>query len=61
MKQYLKRTWKNKLVALLLLLISVIPIWLDRDVTILALMFVVIAYLFFANHDCFGEEVQYDE
>lgn len=55
MKEYLKRTWKNKLVALLLLVASVVPIWLDRDATILALMLLVIVPLFFANHDHIGE------
>ena len=52
MKQYLKRTWKNKLVALSLLLVSVIPIWLDRDATILALLFPIIVFLFFVSWDC---------
>lgn len=60
MKEYLKRTWKNKLIALLLLVTSVIPIWLDRDATILALMLVVIVPLFFASRDYIGE-VQHDE
>lgn len=60
MKEYLKRTWKNKLVALLLLVTSVIPIWLDRDATILALMLVVIVLLFFTGRDYIGEE-QHDE
>jgi hypothetical protein len=60
MKEYLKRTWKNKLVALALLMTSVIPIWLDRDATILALMLVVILPLFFACRDHIGE-VEHDE
>jgi hypothetical protein len=60
MKEYLKRTWKNKLVALLLLVTSAIPIWLDRDATILALMLVVIVPLFFASRDWIGE-VGHDE
>ena len=52
MKQYLKRTWKNKLVALLLLLASLVPIWLDRDATILALLLPIIVFLFFVSWDC---------
>lgn len=60
MKEYLKRTWKNKLVALALLVTSVIPIWLDRDATILALMLVVIVPLFFACRDHI-EEGQHDK
>ena len=61
MKQYLKRTWKNKLAALGLLVVSMIPIWLDRDATILALMLVVIVPLFFTSHDCVSEEVRHDQ
>ena len=60
MKEYLKRTWKNKLIALLLLVTSVVPIWMDRDATILALMLVVIIALFFSNRDYIGE-VEHDE
>jgi hypothetical protein len=60
MKDYLKRTWKNKLVALGLLAVSSIPIWLDRDATILALMLVAIIPLFLANRD-YIEEGQHDE
>lgn len=51
MKQYLIRTWKNKLVALFLLFVSLVPIWLDRDATILALMLITIVPLFFANRN----------
>lgn len=51
MKQHLKRTWKNKMVALLLLFVCLVPIWLDGDATILALMLVVIVALFFANRN----------
>ena len=61
MKQYLKRTWKNKLVALGLLVVSMIPIWLDRDATILAMMLVVIVPLFLTTHDYVGEGVRHDK
>ena len=61
MKQYLKRTWKNKLVAIGLLVVSMIPIWLDRDATILAMMLVVIVPLFFTTHDYVGEGVRHDK
>ena len=60
MKNYLKRTWKNKLVALLLLLTGLVPIWLERDATILVLFFGIIVFLFFANRDYIGE-VRHDE
>lgn len=56
MKQYLKQTWKNKLVALSLLFVSIVPIWLDRDATILALMLIVIVPLFFTGKNCVDEE-----
>ena len=55
MKNYLKRTWKNKLVALLLQLVSLIPIWLDKDATILVLMIPFSIFLFFAPWDCMGD------
>lgn len=61
MKQYLKRTWKNKALALGLLLVSLIPVWLDRDATILALMIVVIVPLFFADRDCVTKEWDDDD
>jgi hypothetical protein len=51
MKQYLKRTWKNKLVALFLLFISFVPIWVDRDATILAVMLITIVPLFFTSEN----------
>ena len=61
MKQYLKRTWKNKLAALGLLFTSMVPIWLDRDATILVLMLIVIVPLFFTSKDCVGGEDEHDE
>ena len=60
MKDNLKRTWKNKLAAIALLVVSAIPIWLDRDATIFALMLVVAIPLFFTNRDYVGE-VEHDE
>ena len=61
MKQYLKRTWKNKVLALGLLLVSLIPVWLDRDATILALMLIAIIPLFFADRDCVTKEWNDDD
>lgn len=61
MKQYLKRTWKNKVLALGLLLVSLIPVWLDRDATILALMLIAIIPLFFADRDCVTKEWDDDD
>ena len=60
MKQYLKRTWKNKLVALGLLVVSMVPIWLDREATVLALMLIVIVPLFFTGRDYMSEEERHD-
>ena len=51
MKEYLKRTWKNKVMALLLLLISLVPIRLENDATMLSLMIIVIVPLFFAKRN----------
>ncbi len=51
MKQYLIRTWKNKLLALLLLALGLVPIWLDGDATILVVMLVTAIPLLVANSD----------
>lgn len=51
MKEYLKNTWKNKLVAILLMLVGCVPIWLERDATILALMLILSIPLFFTKQD----------
>ena len=60
MKDNLKHTWKNKLVALTLLVASVVPIWLDRDATIFAMMIWVVVPLFLAKRDYVGR-AQHDE
>ena len=51
MLQYLKRTWKNKMIALLLLVVSLVPIWLEGDATMLVLMSPVVIALFCANQN----------
>ena len=56
MKRYLKRTWKNKLVALVLLMVSTIPIWFDRDATMFVLMLMIAIPLFFAKENHVGED-----
>ena len=56
MKQYLKRTWKNKLAAIGLLLCAYVPIWLDRDATVFILMAMIAIPLFFATQDHVGQE-----
>jgi hypothetical protein len=51
MKQYLKRTWKNKVVALLIMLPGLIPVWLDGDATVLVLTLIAATPLFFAKQN----------
>lgn len=61
MKQHLMRTWKNKLVALLLLAANVGIVWLVLDATFLVMMIPIILALFFAKKDYIGEDIEYDE
>lgn len=56
MKRYLKRTWKNKLAALMLLIAGAIPIWFDGDATMFVLMLMVAIPLFFAKENHIGED-----
>ena len=51
MKQYLKRTWKNKLAAIGLILVGLMPIWLERDATVFVLMASIGIPLFFYNQN----------
>ena len=51
MKQYLLRTWKNKVIALMLLMLGWIPIRYDGDATIFVLMSIAAIPLFFANRN----------
>ena len=57
MKQYLKRTWKNKLAAIGLIIPSLIPIWLERDATVFVLMAMIAIPLFFATQNYVGRRV----
>ena len=41
MKEYIKRTWKNKVTAMLLLAIGYVSTLIDNDGTILAFMVIV--------------------
>jgi hypothetical protein len=51
MKQYLKRTWKNKLIAILLVLPCVLATQIEGDATVLVLALMVATPLFFAKRN----------
>ena len=59
MKDYLKRTWKNKLVATVLLAINIGIVSLSRDGTFLVMMLPLILALFFAKRDYVDVEEWY--
>ena len=61
MKQYLKRTWKNKLLALLLLVWGMIPIWMDGDATMFALSIMLSIPLWLINYDITKSEERHDK
>lgn len=48
-KRYMRRTYKNKLCAIVLLMAGMVPVWLDRDGTALLLMLVIAIPLFFSK------------
>lgn len=51
MKEYLKNTWKNKLVAILIMAVGCVPIWLEGDATILVLTLILSIPLFFTKQN----------
>lgn len=51
MKEHLKRTWKNKAIALVLLAINLGIVLLTLDITFLVMMLPIILALFFAKRD----------
>lgn len=51
MINYLKRTWKNKVTALLLLAIGYIATTIDNDGTILAFMVIISVPMFFIDEN----------
>lgn len=50
--RYIKETYVNKLMAMLLLIIGCLPLWIDNDATLLILMSIFALPLFFARHSC---------
>ena len=48
-KRYMRKTYKNKLCAIVLLMAGMVPVWLDRDGTALLLMLVIAIPLFFSK------------
>ena len=51
MKNYFKRTWKNKIFALILLLCGYIPMYVEKDATAFVFMLIFAVPLFFASKD----------
>ena len=49
MKEYLKRTWKNKVMALVLLFVGIVPILIENDATVFVFLIVMIIPLFFTG------------
>lgn len=50
--RYIKETYVNKLMAMLLLIIGCLPLWIDNDGTLLIFMSIFAIPLFFARHSC---------
>lgn len=55
MKNYLKRTWKNKLLAIFMLLVGTVPMFTEKDVTALVFIAIFAIPLFFTKTDIFKE------
>lgn len=53
MKDHLKKTWRNKVAALFLLTVGGIALWLDKDITVLALVSAIAFPLIFMSEDMF--------
>lgn len=49
MKSYLKKTWKNKVTAMILLAIGYVSTFIDNDGTILAFMVIVSVPMLFID------------
>lgn len=50
--RYIKETYVNKLMAMLLLIIGCLPLWIDNDATLLIFMSIFAVPLFFARRNC---------
>lgn len=61
MIEYLKRTWKNKVAALLLLFVGIVPILLEKDATVFVFLIGMIVPLFFTGKDYVTQEVRNDK
>lgn len=47
MREYLKETWRNKLIAVLITIIGIALIPIDYDATASVMIFIMALYLFF--------------
>lgn len=59
LKQYLKRTWKNKVFATVILAINIGIVILAQDATFLVMMLPLILALYFAKRDYVDVEEWY--
>lgn len=55
MKKYLKRTWKNKLCAIAMLLCGYVPMLTDKDATAMVFIAIFAIPMFFTKVDIFTE------
>jgi hypothetical protein len=51
MKEHFKKTWKNKVASVLLLLLGIFALILDRDITVLTICSVIAIPLFICTED----------
>ena len=54
--RYIRRTWKNKLLALAMLVIGIVSMKLTNDGTFLVFVLMTFGPIFFANENCFYQE-----
>ena len=59
--EYLKRTWKNKLAAVGLIIIGLLALYLDNDITVLVLCSIFAFPLVIAKESCFYERDEEDD
>lgn len=56
MKDYIKRTWKNKIMALLIILIGILSVSIDGDATFLIFAIICGSFIFFAKENWLHDE-----
>ena len=48
---YMRKTWKNKIVAIVMILAGLLPVWIDGDATALLLFGCIAIPMFFAKEN----------